>query len=222
MKKCTACSIQVDTQKENCPLCYTQLTKQDSSADIQHYPDLSGEIQQKDTLLRILILISLTIGIVSVAINLLTPVKYPWSLVVIMCMLYVWIALGAAIYRRHKIGFNLMIQLISVGLILLFLASIFDFKWSVYNVVYPALAISSMLSFNVLAIVKRNELSSFLIYYLITSVLGFVPVILLFAGKTTYRWPAVTAAVYSVISILSVFVLAHRQTKTELKKRLHF
>lgn len=220
MKHCNACNVNVDSPVSRCPLCYTTLSSIDNIPEPNAYPDLSLQVEAYNLLLRILIFASITLIVSSITINILTPWKFPWSLILTASIVYIWVAIGTTIRRRHKKGFNLMIQVINLSVLLLVLALIFDFKFLLFNIIYPALFISATISFNVIAIVRREEIKDFILYYLIVALFGFIPVILIPFKLVVIKWPAIVCAVYSVLSIISVFIFATRTTKNELKKRL--
>lgn len=221
MKYCNSCNVSVDVPLEHCPLCYTNLTITNNEPMTTKYPDVLESTRAYNLAIKILLLVSFTVVLISLTVNFLTSVKFPWSLIVLICIVYVWIALGTAIRKRHRIGYNLMIQLISIALLLLVLSYLLNFQRVFFNYLLPALTTCAILSYNVLAVVMRKELKSLLLYYLIIDILAFVPIVLYAAGIVSVRWPAFGCAVYSLISIVSVFIFAYRDTKNELTKRFH-
>jgi hypothetical protein len=48
-----------------------------------------------------------------------------------------------------------------------------------------------------------------------------VPILLVAAGEVAVLWPSAASAVYSGLSLISLFIFADRSTKQELKKRFH-
>jgi len=221
MKYCEKCKLSVNSPVDHCPLCYANLARQSGEPEPLCYPDFSGEAEKYNILFRILLFLSLTICVVCVTINLITFVNIWWCLVVVGNVVYMWAAIGTAVRRRSKIGYNILVQVICLALFLVLLDWFSGHKnWSL-NYVVPFLFISATLSITVIIIVRRMALHEFLLYFILTAFLGFIPIILLVFRQVTVLWPSLVSALYSALSLVSLFIFADKATKNELKKRFH-
>lgn len=221
MKYCDDCQVNVDIPATKCPLCYTFLRQKDDTPERISYPNLQQQAETYNLLLRILLFLSLTAVAVSVTINLLTLKTYYWSFVVVAVILYAWIAIGTAIRRGKSLGYNIMIQVVSLSVFIFILSFIFDFKGVVSTYVLPALFVSATLSITVIVIIKHVDVQSFILYFILIALLGFIPLLLMALGLTTVSWPAIVSALYSGISLVSLFIFADASTKKELRKRFN-
>jgi hypothetical protein len=219
MKRSEQCGVRVDNPIERCPLCYATLTRCDKRTEQLSYPDLAEQAEKYNIALRILLFLSITLGSVCVTINWLTSDHLWWSLVVIANIFYMWIAIGTAVRRRSKLGFNIMVQVVSLAALLIFIDHFAgDNGWAL-NYVVPLLFITATLSITIIIIVRRMDIGSFLLYFWLIALLGFIPIILWALNITAVLWPAVVSALYSGISLVSFFIFADNATKIELKKR---
>lgn len=221
MKYCKSCNVSVNSPSLRCPLCYAGLESLDNHPEPHSYPDLSGKAAKYNLVFRLLLFFSLTICIVCVTINLASAGRISWSLLVLVNIAYIWVSIGTAIKPHSRLGFNILVQVVSLSVLMV----IFDFfaghtNWAL-NYVVPFLFISATLSITVIIIVKRIAMGEFILYFVLTALLGFIPLIMLAAGQVTVRWPAVSSAVYSGLSLVSIFIFADHATKNELKKRFH-
>lgn len=221
MKYCKSCNVSVNSPAERCPLCYSALAIKDNTPEPLAYPDLSEKAAQYNLIFRILLFLSLAISGVCLTINFASSGRISWSIIVLVNILYMWIAIGTAIKRRARLGYNVMVQAVSLSALMV----IFDFfaghsNWAL-NYVVPFLLISAMISITIIIIVKRVAIGEFILYFVLTALMGFIPVIMLAVGQVTVRWPAITSAFYGGLSLISIFIFADNATKTELKKRFH-
>ena len=221
MKRCEPCKIYVDSPITRCPLCYMQLTSHDDNPEPASYPDLKSIAVRYNLMLRILLFLSLTAGIVCLTVNLLTTHQYWWSLIVIANIIYMWIALGTALKKNLRIGLNIIIQVISLSALVVLIGSMLDFSGIVFNYILPTVFMSAMLSISIIVIVRRIDIQSFVLYFVLVALLGFIPISLMAFDLVTILWPSLVSALYAGLSLCSLFIFADNATKMELKKRLH-
>lgn len=221
MKYCEKCKVQVGNPVERCPLCYAALTQKDGAPEEVSYPDLYDQAEKYNIIFRILLFLSITACTVCVTINYLSGVDFKWSIIVIANILYMWIAISTAVRRHAKLGFNIMVQVISLAVLLILLDYFSgNHRWAL-NYVVPLLFITAMLSITIIIIVRRVDIGSFILYFILIGLLGFIPIILWALQMIKVLWPSLVAALYSAISLVSIFIFADNATKIELKKRFH-
>jgi len=221
MKYCKKCNLSVNSPVARCPLCYATLTAKDTNPEPLAYPALH-QAARYNIILRILLFLSLSVSIVCFTINVLTFKKLWWSLVVTANIVYLWITIGTALRKHSKIGFNIMIQGISLGVLVLLMDRLFDthVNWA-FNYALPFLFFSATLAITIIVIVKRMAIRDFILYFILTALLGFIPLLLMLFGLVTVLWPSLAAALYSALALVSLFIFADNATKIELKKRFH-
>lgn len=221
MKYCNQCQVSVNNPIERCPLCFAQLIQQDAQPEQQSYPGVLLRAERYNLIRRILFMISLTISVICVTINLVTAQGLTWSLIVLGNITYMWVAITTAVKKRTKLGHNLLIQTISLALLLILIDRFTgNLNWAL-NYVVPFLFMTATLCITIILLIKRMDVRSFILYFFLTALIGFVPILLMAMGLVTVLWPSLASAIYSGLSLVSLFVFADRSTKEELKKRFH-
>jgi hypothetical protein len=213
--------VNIENPVEHCPLCYSVLTQYNSEPEVLSYPDLIEQAEKYNIIYRILLFLSITVGGGCLTINILTYVDYWWSFIVIANILYMWVTIGTAIRKHTRIGFNILIQAISLSALLIIIDYFAGNNHWALNYAVPLLLVTAMLSITIIIIVKRIALNRFILYFFLIALLGFIPVILLAFNVVTVAWPSIASAFYSAISLVSIFIFADNATKIELKKRFH-
>jgi hypothetical protein len=223
MKACRNCDIMVDSPIGNCPLCNTALHIVNDSPEIAAFPDLRQKAQKNYLIFRILLVLSLSICIISLTVDLLTPPNLSWSLLVVVNMLYMWIALGSAFLSQRRLGFNVFVQVLSLAALLFVISRLVIpiAHWALEYII-PFCFISGTFCITIITVVKRMQVREFVLYFILTALLGFIPLLFVLFDLVSVTWPAIGSAVYSGLSLIGIFIFADHATKMELRKRFHF
>lgn len=221
MKYCNSCRVSIDNPLEHCPLCFAHLTQKDNEPELPSYPALLQQAERYHLVRRILIMASLTVAVVCLTINLLDFQGVWWSLIVIGNILYMWVAVRTAVKTRAKLGYNVLIQAVSLAILMVVIDWFSGHNNWALNYAVPFLFITATLSITVIIIVRRMDARSFILYFFLTALIGFIPILLVAVGEVTVLWPSLVSAIYSGLSLISLFIFADRTTKQELKKRFH-
>ena len=220
MKLCNKCGVNISAPVDRCPLCYSMLTHTEGPPEQLAYPDLTEQAVKYNLVLRILLCLSITAGVVCVTVDFLTKTG-GWSLIAIANIIYMWIAIGTALRRHTRLGYNITVQALSLaGMLCLFDYWLGNLHWAL-NYAVPALFVTAMLSITIIIIVRRMDMGSFILYFFLIALMGFIPLILWALGLATVLWPSLVSALYSATSLVSILILADNATKIELKKRFH-
>jgi hypothetical protein len=93
--------------------------------------------------------------------------------------------------------------------------------WAVDYVV-PFLIISGSAAISILSIIQPFKYTEYLIYLLITALLGLIPLAMLISGVAKVFWPNAICVLYSLLTVLGVAFFTGRRFRLEIKKKLHF
>lgn len=222
MRFCDKCDIKVNNPLQHCPLCYSTLRTMDDCPEPHTYPNYEEKAHRYNLILRILLMLSLSAGTICVMIDFLTTGLFHWSFIVVASITYVWITAHAAMRAHSTLGFKVLTQVASLAALLVIIdRTIADYDFWVYDYVLPFLFVLATMCITIITIIKRVKFREFILYFMLISLLGFIPVILLAAGLVKVAWPSLASALYSALSLISLFVFADTATKIELKKRFH-
>lgn len=211
----------VDHPVERCPLCFDRLERADGFPEEPSYPPLLKQAEQYNLIKRTLLMLSFTVALVCVTINFFASPQNWWSLIVLGNILYMWIAIGTMVRKRSKLGYNILMQAISLSAVLILIDYRTGWRGWAVNYVFPFLLMTAILSITVVIIVRRVDSSHFILYLFLMALIGFLPIALWAVGWAEVLWPALVSALYSALSIIGMFIFADRSTKQELKKRFH-
>ena len=225
MKFCEKCRVYVPSTREHCPLCQGRLTQaQDNGQphyDDEIFPYLPTIYHQHNLLIRVALFVSVAACVLCLALNfLLTPHNW-WSLFVLAGVGAGWLTVAQAIRKRSSFCKHVLYQVVTLAL----LAVIFDLmtgflRWS-FDYVIPALCAFAMIVIGITSIIRRQHITDYIIYMVLSSVFGIVPLLFLLPGWTTVPWPTVLTAAAGIIYLAALLLFVGRDTWRELRRRLH-
>jgi len=172
-------------------------------------------------LIRVALFVSVAACVLCLALNfLLTPHNW-WSLFVLAGVGAGWLTVAQAIRKRSSFCKHVLYQVVTLAL----LAVIFDLmtgflRWS-FDYVIPALCAFAMIVIGITAIIRRQHVTDYIIYMVLSSVFGIVPLLFLLPGWTTVTWPTVLTAAAGIIYLAALLLFVGRDTWRELRRRLH-
>ncbi len=221
MKQCEKCNVAVSDPKKSCPLCGADLTDGDKT-ERETFPSIPLRYKRHSLYFRLLILGTVAAGIISVMINLLLPQSGWWSLIVLLGILCFWLLLGTAIQKTNNIAKNILWQSALTSLLLI-LWDLFSgwHRWSV-DYAIPAIYIAAMLGIAVVSQAMRLRGEDYIIYLLVDTLLGLIPLIFFLSGLADVGWLCVISVIISLLTLTSLFLFSDINLFQELKKRFHF
>lgn len=236
MRYCDKCRVSLTGHPLRCPLCGSDTSKtaevdfpllgpigtpETAGFDGRSYPYLPFAVPPHIRLLRLLQLGSVAAAAVCVGINYLLPFQDWWSFFVVAGIVSFWLAFAMAIRKRRNIPQNLVWQTVLISL----LAVIWDVStgfrgWSV-DYVLPFLCIGALICLSAWAKIKKLRTEDYLIYLIIDSIFGILPVLLLVLDLIRVPLPSVLCIIVSVISLSSLWLLEGNALRAEICRRLH-
>ncbi len=218
MKYCENCKVSVRGNGEFCPLCQHTLIGEGSE---EVYPKLPTLFHQHALFFKLLIFITAAAGIICVAINLLLPQSGYWSVFVILGILCFWISFSSTIKKRRNIPRTITTQVILTSIFCIFWDIITGWHgWSL-DYVIPIVSGIAMLSLAVLAKIKRMPVNDYIVYFILTIILGILPLIFYLTGMLHIFIPSIICIALSLLSLLSLLLFEGKNMRLELRKRLH-
>jgi hypothetical protein len=221
MKYCEKCKIQVVGSWKTCPLCQRPLKGEEDSLIHDPFPIIPTVYHEYNLFFRILILASISIGVIALAINFLFPSGGLWSLFVVAGIACAWVSLAIAVHKRRNIPKTILYQVV--------LLAVFALLWDLFtgwrgwslDYVVPILCFGAILVMAVMIKVMKQFISDYLIYFVMDAVFGIIPVIFLLTGIINVPLPTVICVAGSIISLASLWVFSGKHLWEELKRRLH-
>jgi len=223
MKFCEKCKVYVRGKSNLCPLCFSNITVVDKGGDDEFsgYPDIEENLGEYSILTRFFIFLSIAGCLLSLIINLLFWKGIFWSLIVITGTLLLWETIKLAILSKKNMGLKIISQTMVVLLLLITIDAVTGWnQWSI-GIIAPFVIIASTCAMTIVICIKRAKWREYMLFQFIITINGIIPVILYWCGFAKIIWPALVAALYSLLTLIGMLIFADKQLKSELRKRFH-
>lgn len=219
MKYCDKCKVHVRGKNERCPLCQRQLSGDNDKQ--RCYPAVLTVYKQYAGFFKLLILLSVTSAVVSIAVNMIIPWSGVWSFYVAVGIGCFWLSLILAVKKRKRLPQNItwqaaIMSVLSIG---------WDFltSWSGWSLNYamPIIFVVAMGSMMILSKLLKIQVGDYLMCLIIDVVFGFIPIIFYSMGMITSPIPSLVCISCSIIVLTMIILFQGRQIMMELGKRFH-
>ena len=218
MKHCPNCNLDVRTSEKLCPLCQCELSGSDER---EAFPSIPSYYKKLALFFRIFNLSAVAAAIIAVMLNLMLHSSSFWSLFVVVGIFCIWFFVVFSIKRRYNV-----IRTITFCCII---AIIFGFIWDYMTVwhgwsvsyVLPIMPVVSMTASFIVALCLRISVGDYIMYLLLSGVIGLFPVIPLMFFDISPALPSYICITISAISLFAILILLGKNLLNELQKRLH-
>lgn len=220
MRYCKTCNIHYHTPLTKCMFCNNELNRINNSPEDNLYPPVIIEKKKRHFILRLFIFLYVIINIICFYIDYQSNQRFLWSPLVLNFTSYALLLLILYL-RKYTYTFKIFTTLLLTYLNLLLTGFIIDnYSWAV-DFVLPFGIILMNVVMTSFVIGKATKLYDNAIYLFIGCLLCLLPLIFLLNGVTSIAWPTVACCLYSVFTLLGLFIFSSKETKDELMRRLH-
>lgn len=228
MRYCKYCKLHYNTPLDHCLFCNNELTQADITSQNQemeqsyHYPEFQKRKNSRSFLLRLFAFLGLIAILTCVYLDILnkTTKGLSWSRYVISPIAYLLLFLLIITSTKKTIQKFTYSSYLTI-LLLLYLGSISNNSIWAIDFVMPLSFIAINITLLFFLIIKKRRHHDYAIYSMITSMIGILPIILVFNHSLSYTWPTITCFLYSLTTFLGILIFSPVATKEELKRRLH-
>jgi hypothetical protein len=227
MRYCKTCGVHYRTPIDNCLFCNNKLEeKKTLDDDLKFfYPPMKREHNHKKTTQKILYFILLFGSLCCLGIDYIYTKSSdknfePWSIYVVFSCI-----LAAIVVHEFSIPSKLFHKIYQIALsTLVFLVAIAllgtNSIWALDYVLPLGLLLLNILSTSCI-FGSKKRLFQYSIYVFSTSILALIPLILYFLSIISVGWPALSCCLYGVLTLFGLFFFSTKESKEELKRRLH-
>lgn len=224
MKKCEKCNITINTKKKQCPVCFNELEgKLDNEGIIAYnYTKYTDNTPTSNFFLhRIFFFLTICIMSIVLFINMYTGFDVPWSLVVIVSLIYVWILVRHTIIGNRGSFEKIFFQFFGIlGVILTsnYISGSESWFWN-YVVPLASITTTTVLTFVLLINKKRSDfvLSFFVMALLMIS----ISLTLILTNVDSFKLINYINLIYTGLFALGILILGSKSLKRALHKNLH-
>lgn len=220
MQYCEKCKVSILGDNNVCPLCGGIIQKNENIKN-EVFPYIPTIYQEFNLFIRIMTLISISIVVISFAVNMIFTRESRWSFLVAAGVLCMWISLFFIIRKKNNIPKTIVWQ---VGIISI-LSVIWDSSmgwigWSI-DYVIPTICVGAMIVMAIAAKILKIGIRDLTVYFFMDGIFGFVPIIFILFDWLDVLYPSVICVAASAISLSTLILFQGDNMKTELKKRMH-
>ena len=221
MKRCRKCSVYVDDDLTNCPLCGA-LAHEETSPTIYEYPTVDLKKQRK-LFLKISLFLSIFTVILVAAINIAVNHKISWSLHVLFAFAIIWICIGRPIIKRFSVRKHLTWNFLGV-IALLFYINAWVNKladpWA-FTLGAPIAVLTWQTVLEILTLAHKGGRGNYQISLTKLFAFSAICIGISFIWLKTCGWGWYVCTARGFIDVLTLSFFAKDSYFGELKRRLH-
>lgn len=230
MKKCDNCKTIIYDERETCPLCHKVLDEM-TQQEMDHacetfgtgasYPNVRAREQRIRFVLRLILFIFVTLEIIAIIVNVLTPPTFWWSALSGMGMLYMYIMVY--FWVKHDSGIASKIGLMLI--LTMFLVIGIDYYtghlgWALEWVVPGLILLGDGLVFFFMML-NRESWISYSLLLMIFMVCSIAIMILYVTHKINGLILPIICIAITGIYLLATIILGGRKFSGEMERRFH-
>lgn len=218
MKHCNKCNVDVRGEFERCPLCQHILTGEGTPRE---FPRILSVYEKYKQIIKLIILITASIAVISAAVNALMPQSGRWSLFVLLGVVCFWITSYICLKKRQVIAQNIAAEAVLISILCVIWDKVTGWHgWSV-DYVIPIIFSWSMLGLFVVTKILKIKMPDYVFSFVICIFFGLAPFILCVTGVTRLMIPSVICIALSIISFITLVLYDGRELLETLSKKFH-
>ena len=218
MQQCRKCRINVEGDKDRCPLCQGELT---GEQEREMFPRIAEPRFGSGFILKLIAFIAISAIAICAATDYMLSGSLTWSVISIAGILCAWLTTSVGITYRKRILKNITWELFLITALAVLWDRFTGWRgWSL-DFVLPCACICSTVSVFIIAKALKMKSGEYILYLIIGGVYGLLPLICLIAGLVKITYPSVICTVVSVIFMTALFLFRGKTTKDEFERRFH-
>ncbi len=218
---CESCKVRIRTNNDRCPLCQGRLSGSENEVT-EPFPTVEKVKHEINPLILKIFTFAIIVAIVvSNIINYLVSPHLWWGGYVLAGGGVVWIVVIVALIKRRNVFKNLLWQFIIVNSALIIYDVSHKFNgWSLdFSVPISLMAVLAGMILTIF--LQKLDSPDYMIYLLLTGIIGLVPGIFLFTGIVGIKLPSAICGMVSLILIAALIIFQFKAVKIEINKKFH-
>ena len=218
MKHCDKCNIDVRGEFLRCPLCQHTLTGEGTRNE---FPKVQTLYEKYKGIIKLCILSTSALAIISVAVNALIPQSGKWSLFVVFGVICAWITAYICIKKWKVLSQNITTEAVIISaLCVVWDAFTHWHGWSV-DYVIPIVFSCALLGLFIMNKILKLRMSDYVFSTVICGAFGLVPLILWLTGVTGILIPSAICVALSIMSFIMLILYDKQELILTLTKKFH-
>ena len=174
-----------------------------------------------EMIVRLLLILSILVGILLTIINKLTSPNVPWAAIANCGIIYVWLATIYSINKNVNIAGHVLLQTILISLLTVYIDYRLGFKgWSL-SISIPIIIMVANLAMLILTLISYKKYLRYAIYQLIILIFSILPAILITEKIVTNTVLGIIATGISLLNLVITLILSSRDLKEAIVRKFH-
>ena len=221
MQHCNHCQIYSKETRENCPLCGNKLSQPKSDEILRSFPDIPSYLKSH-LKLRLLILMTIIIIIVSFSIRAIFPTELNWPFLLVLALGSLWLDMIFLVQKRFHLAKKILGQVMILSLLSLFWDFITGYRGWAITYVFPALCILALVLMYGIALIMKLSPGDYITYAVLSALFGIIPLLFIILGLADPTYPSIISIAVSTIFLAAIFILQGDSMQIEFKRKMHF
>lgn len=222
MKKCKNCNLLINNEHKFCLFCDSELILiEDDSSLVQLFPKVKSERHPSKIIKKIILFSVFSFLIVFSLLNYVYFKNSQSLYIVLVSCLYLFLASFAIMDFSKSWIFRISLVIFYTTALTVLIGFLLDnYDWSL-NYVLPFAFMGNALFSTIVLMIKNKRWHSYVIYLLMTLVLGIIPLPLALFNLIDIAWPALVCSLYCLLTVLGLWLFSPKNLKEELFRRFH-
>lgn len=218
MKYCENCKIQVDGERDYCPLCFRELSGEcEHSTPIFAERSLNEHSNRRNNFItKLFSFMTICAIVICLIINFMVNPDVFWSLTVISGLLYVWVLVAHTIISRRNIFEKVLFQLLSL-IFILFTTDMLsnDHSWFP-EIVFPSVSMCAASVLLMIIFIKKDK--SWMLSFLVITVLLVVASLIVMFKLDEFKLVNLINVVYCSLIVLGYLIFGWTSIKQQFAR----
>lgn len=221
MNYCPKCKLNIEGERELCPLCQSSLDKNETNRT-EIFPEIKPPRKKKRFFaLKILLLISAIIVITSITVNFILASTGHWALYVVSGVACAWFVSTIILLQRK----NVLKIIFSQTIVIIILTYIWDYATGLHgwatNFVIPITVFLATISTSVIAEAMRIQVEDYSVYLCNLTVLNILLIVFLIFDVVSIKIPTAICVGMNFLVIAVFIIFEGKKILEDIKRRLH-
>lgn len=218
MKYCKNCKMNVDGERDYCPLCFRELSGE-SNGTTPMFAERSlneHDIRRNNFITKLFTFMTICAVSICLIINFMVNPAVLWSLTVASGILYVWVLVAHTIISKRSIFEKVLFQLLSLILILFTTDMLSkDHSWFP-EIVFPSVSMCATSVLLMIIFIKKDK--SWMFSFLIITVLLTIASLIVMLKLDNFKLVNVINIVYCALIVLGYLIFGWNSIKQQFSK----
>lgn len=216
---CKHCKVKIGCKATKCPLCHEPIEVVEEKGQVFPTPKVNKRLHTKFSF--IYFLASAFVSLICIVANILTNPYFMWSIMVTVCLIYVYYLVRFTIISQGHFTARVFGQaIVLTGLFFCVRIFIGGNDW-IFITWLPIVYFVSELLLGAYMIMNKEIARKNIITLITLSIMGTIPTIVAYGLNIAVKWPSIVVTSFSLALIITSIIAGRKIILGELKRYFH-